>query len=220
MKKLGACITQSYPFNRASLLLVNMLLMKKKLSLCSNKTLKFHSGRVRSLNSSIKRIKERVNLTLEMACLRLETVLCHSLRTLHKFLNLAVMILAASVMWLGAVHPCWTIDVKSWCSIQKNFKMKSTAFWDRGGDGYNTWDMIRSLHYQWVNKGGRISQSPISRSKKPVQTFQKREDYLLVQVSLLPFRGNCTKPKALIASLKRYISEWSPPGLFLSTGLL
>jgi len=25
--------------------------------------------------------------------------------------------------------------------------MKSTAIWDGGGDGYNTWDMIRSLHY-------------------------------------------------------------------------
>ena len=55
------------------------------------------------------------------------------------------------------------------------------------------------------------NQSSLSRSG---------ENCLLVQVNLLPYKGNSTTPKVLSASLKANISKISPPGLFLSSGFL
>ena len=66
------------------------------MSLWSNKFLKFHSKILRSLCSSRKFRRERMSLTLLILVFRLERVYFQDLRTLHRFLNLAVIFLAAS----------------------------------------------------------------------------------------------------------------------------
>ena len=59
------------------------------------------------------------------------------------------------------------------------------------------------------------------REEKNQSNLSKRGGcYLLDQVNFLPYRGSSTRPRALIASLKSNISLASPPGLFLSAGLL
>jgi len=55
--------------------------------------------------------------------------------------------------------------------------------------------------------------------KNQSRRSRRGSNYLIVQVYFLPKRGNSITPKALIASLKRNISEMSPPSLFLSSGI-
>ena len=54
---------------------------------------------------------------------------------------------------------------------------------------------------------------------KNQSSFSRRGSYcILLQVYLLPFRGNSINPRLIIASLNRSMSFISPPALFLSSG--
>jgi len=68
--------------------------------------LKFHSTTVKSLNSSTRQKKPNRSLTLAIVDFKLDSVLFQVLSANLSALNLAEMILAASVTLMGADQNC------------------------------------------------------------------------------------------------------------------
>jgi len=108
MEKLGACITRVTHLICPLCFQYIFRYFKRFYNFSSRICLKFYSKIDRSLNSSIIYRKSSTIFILSITVFRFERVAFQDFRATLRFLNLAVKILAASMIWTGAVRCCWT----------------------------------------------------------------------------------------------------------------
>ena len=121
----------------------------------SSRVLKFHSGIVRTLNSSIKRTKDSL-LDIVGGFFEVRKVTLPFFKDPSQILELCCDNFSCISNMKRSISALLNNGHKVMVLHPEIFKLKPASFRDRGGYGDNTWNMVRGFHHYRIYKSGRI----------------------------------------------------------------